>query len=123
MFGHMGARLGTRKGILAPRRIFGHAGARLGTRAGILVLGRTLGNEGGHFSAPAHIWTRGRAFWLLLVFVQAGRYFVQNDSKMSKIRLIILYSESYTIIGHFCPKPFGLFVVDFYLLLFLKKEP
>ena len=43
------------------------------------------------------------------VFVQAGGYFVQNDSKMSKIRLIILYSESYTIIGHFCPKPFGLF--------------
>ena len=28
---------------------------------------------------------------------------------MSKIRLLILYSESFTIIGHFCPKPFGLF--------------
>lgn len=42
------------------------------------------------------------------VFAQAGGYFVQNDSKISQIRLIILYSESYTIIGHFCPKPFGL---------------
>ena len=54
------------------------------------------------------------------MFVQAGGYFVQNDSKMSKIRLIILYSESYTIIGHFCPKPFGLF---FYCSFILTQIP
>ena len=60
---------------------------------------------GGHFSARAGILAPGR------MFVQAGGYFVQNDSKMSKIRLIILYSESYTIIGHFCPKPFVLFII------------
>ena len=31
---------------------------------------------------------------------------------LSKMRLKKLYSESYTIIGHFCPKPFGLFMSD-----------
>ena len=34
---------------------------------------------------------------------------VQESSGLVKIRLLILYSESYTIIGDFCPKPFGLF--------------
>ena len=35
---------------------------------------------------------------------------VQESSGLVKIRLLILYSESYTIIGDFCPKPFGLFI-------------
>ena len=35
---------------------------------------------------------------------------VQESSGLVKIRLLILYSESYTIIGDFCPKPFGLFL-------------
>ena len=35
---------------------------------------------------------------------------VQKGSKMSKICLPILYSDSYTIFGDFCPKPFGLYL-------------
>ena len=90
-----------------PRRMFGHAGGHFGAWAHAWAHAwapdRTFGHMGRHFSARADILAAGR------VFVQAGGYFVQNDSKMSKIRLIILYSESYTNIGHFCPKPFGLF--------------
>ena len=41
---------------------------------------------------------------------------------MSKIRLLILYSESYTIIGHFCPKPFGLFIFLSFLLTYEKTK-
>ena len=37
---------------------------------------------------------------------QTGR----DSSGVVKIRLLFLYSESYTIIGDFCPKPFGLFL-------------
>ena len=39
---------------------------------------------------------------------------VQESSELVKIRLLILYSESYTIIGDFCPKPFGLFYILFF---------
>ena len=38
---------------------------------------------------------------------------VQESSGLVKIRLLILYSESYTIIGDFCPKPFGLFLCSY----------
>ena len=43
---------------------------------------------------------------------------VQESSGLVKIRLLILYSESYTIIGDFCPKPFGLFFFEFFVTNF-----
>ena len=41
----------------------------------------------------------------------------QNVTRLLDGLVKILYSESYTVIGDFCPKPFGLL----YLVLILKK--
>ena len=62
-FWRPGAHLGTRAGILAPRRAFWRSGAHLGTRGGILALWRAFGHVGGNFCAQARIWARARAFW------------------------------------------------------------
>ena len=45
--------------------------------------------------------------------------YVWNVSKMSKIRLLMLYSDSFTIIDHLCPKPLGQWTVFITILTFL----
>ena len=49
LFGYNLAKLQLSARLFAGR-MFGHPGARLGTRAGILAPGRAFGHAGGHFS-------------------------------------------------------------------------
>ena len=68
-FWRPGAHLGTRAGILAPRRAFGHAhkhfgalGREFGHANGYFGTRACIGHAGGHFGTRAHVWAWGKEF-------------------------------------------------------------